>query len=421
MTKYLARLLGADEATFARRVALLEDASLNTGVDIRISTSISLEMSQKIAALQLDPKDTTAEELYHAVRTAALSSEHWLRVKLKCSNDTPSTKLLQAVAKQFKLVAQKQMVWSVKKSSIKKILGDVPPKKTMKALNYRSGVSMLKRESAIEVYVLACLIESENYRHKLTAAMKKLKPSDFEERQLEILALSEKRWQTVRKHLRQRTVPVYSVPEVSAIVVLPISIEQTDCLALLASALLLKEVRHCIEHVSYVKLKTLDPNLHQHIETITTYGKIPLFTLHGEQVYWHHVHHVLGRMSELPQQVGPHMGKQDVAWLNIEAQLSSMVPELSFWIGTHRLAFVTENNIVSMHLIDVCMNVLYNLSIENSSAVFVREVVADEFIESYMSIPPFTRFVDDHIYKLTDIENEILYASKHKKNVAIKI
>ena len=410
LTKYLSRLLGVSDATFARRIDLLEHASLQTGIDIRLTTSIRYTLVQKMAELQLDPHDTTANELFHALNVKATGSEISLRNALNIRSIDESTAILEKVADHFQSFAKAQKVWSIKKTALKKLLKETPPHRTMKALHYRSHASMLKRESATELYALATLIEGESYKHKLMSAMKKLRPSDFEERPLEIVCISEKRWKQIKASLKVHTVPVFSLPESSTLIVIPVSIAGTNGLALLSAALVLKEIRHIKEHAAYLKLKTLDPHLHEHIEIIALHGRIPLFTLHDEQVYWHHLHHLLGRLPELPDHIGPHMSQKDLEWINIEAHLTGISKDLAFWVDTHNVAFVSDDHVVSLHLIDVVMNLLYNTPLAQASTVFVREVVADELLESYLEAQPFRRFVDEHTYKLTDIEIEILYA-----------
>jgi hypothetical protein len=52
---------------------------------------------------------------------------------------------------------------------------------------------------------------------------------------------------------------------------------------------------------------------------------------------------------------------------------------------------------------------MYGLDVNQAQNVFVKEIISDELYESYLELPPFNRFVDDHVYKLTDTETEILY------------
>ena len=324
MTKYLSNLLGVPESEFNRRILLLENASLQTGIDIRITTEIRSELIKKLRGLGLDPKDTTAEELYHALRVRAIQDDQVLQKKLGIKPDASSVQTLTAIAAYFSKNTAKQKAWSIKKTALKKLLKDIPPHKTMKVLRYRSEVSMLKREQVTDLYALACLLEGDSYLHKIMQAMKRMRPSDFEERSLEVICFTEKRWTLVSKSIKKQTIPVFSVPEVNAIVVLPVTTQKTSCLALLSAALVLKEMRRVKEHASYLKIKTLDPQLHLHVQIIAAQGHIPLFTLHGEQVYWHHVHRILGRRHTIPDELGPHMDKKDLEWINIEASLADI-------------------------------------------------------------------------------------------------
>ena len=45
-----------------------------------------------------------------------------------------------------------------------------------------------------------------------------------------------------------------------------------------------------------------------------------------------------------------------------------------------------------------------------ASTVFVREVVNDELLERYLELPPFQRVFEEEVYKLTDIETNLVYA-----------
>lgn len=409
MTKYLSRVLGIADYDFTERVRLLEHASLQTGIDIRITTSIRSGVNKKIRELELDPSDTTGDELFYALRLAAQQGDLALQKKLRLTHSSSSVKILQAVTDGLTPMVHKQTVWAIKRSALKKILSAVPPLKVMKTLHYRSATSMLKREKANELYALTGLLEGVQYQEKIKHALKKLAPSDFEEQPLEIIYFAEKRWTVIKKYIKRHIVPVFSLPEVASLVVLPIETDRTVCLTLLGSALILNETKKIKEHATYLKLKTLDPQLHVHVRLLAEHGKIPMFTVHDEQIYWHHLHHVISSRDNLPEEFHPHMSKQDLQWLNTEAQLSALVPELSFWIDTHRLAFVSNEHVVSFHIIDVALAAMYDVNVDHAQNVFVKESIKDELYESYLNVTPFNKLVDRHMYKLTDIDTEILY------------
>lgn len=66
---FLASLLASDHPLFARTIAEFEKASGNSGVDTRLVASITENAHSVMRAINIDPSDTSAEELYHALAT----------------------------------------------------------------------------------------------------------------------------------------------------------------------------------------------------------------------------------------------------------------------------------------------------------------------------------------------------------------
>ena len=66
MTK-LARLLGNSHPLFRYNIEQLEKATGNAGIDIRLAAEILQRAHGAMRAIGLDPKDTTADELYAAL------------------------------------------------------------------------------------------------------------------------------------------------------------------------------------------------------------------------------------------------------------------------------------------------------------------------------------------------------------------
>lgn len=413
MTKYLSLVLGERENEFSHRISLLEHATLQTGVDIRLTTEIRAEVHKKLQELGLDPHDTTAEELYHALRYRAEQDEMSFRVSLgmDTKKDYSSVEILQHVAKKFQPEAKKQLVWSIKRATLKKIFTELPPTKTMKLLRYRSIPSMLKRESIVELYVLVDLIESDTYRQKLAQRLKKITNSDLEEVPLEIVSLKQSRWETVRPACRKRTTPVVAHAEVACVVVLPAELSHTGCLALLSAALILKKMQDSKVKATYLKIKSMDPAFHRRVHEVATSPTIFMTRIHGNDIDWAHMYRLQSRAGGVPEQYGPHVGEADLEWLHIEAMLTAVDKGLGFWIGTHRLAFCdNQHNIVSLHLIDVAFSTMYALPCKDASKTFVSEALRNDLLERYLELPPFSRMIEELTYKLTDSEDDVLYA-----------
>lgn len=79
MTHVLHILLGVSSPLARRELQLLERASGNGGVDVRLIADILEEAHRTMRAIGLDPQDTTPEELYHALSASENNPEIFAR------------------------------------------------------------------------------------------------------------------------------------------------------------------------------------------------------------------------------------------------------------------------------------------------------------------------------------------------------
>src|SRR5579884_3024656 len=68
MTRFLSESLQAPEPFFRAALLKLESAAGHPNSDIRLTAEVIHATQAKLRQLGLDPKDTTAEELYHALQ-----------------------------------------------------------------------------------------------------------------------------------------------------------------------------------------------------------------------------------------------------------------------------------------------------------------------------------------------------------------
>lgn len=71
MAGFLSTLLSAKEPVFSYAIKQLEKSAGNSGIDIRLIADIRQQAFEVMRRLRLDPADTTAEELYSALRSNA--------------------------------------------------------------------------------------------------------------------------------------------------------------------------------------------------------------------------------------------------------------------------------------------------------------------------------------------------------------
>lgn len=67
MTQFLRNALGAEDPMFSHAIKTLESMTGQRSLDITYSTDIMSRARMVMKLLGLDPKDTTAKELYHAL------------------------------------------------------------------------------------------------------------------------------------------------------------------------------------------------------------------------------------------------------------------------------------------------------------------------------------------------------------------
>lgn len=71
MTKFLRIMLGAEDPMFSHAIKKLEAMTGKRGIDIIYTTDVMTRAHAVMKLLSLDPKDTTAKELYHALDAQA--------------------------------------------------------------------------------------------------------------------------------------------------------------------------------------------------------------------------------------------------------------------------------------------------------------------------------------------------------------
>src|SRR5205814_6563496 len=97
MTRYLSEGLGAAEPRFSQDIVALEHAGGMPSTDIRLTGEIMQRMREKIAALGLDPKDTTGPELYEALHGRLRADETLMRQALQVPENALPNEILTRV------------------------------------------------------------------------------------------------------------------------------------------------------------------------------------------------------------------------------------------------------------------------------------------------------------------------------------
>ena len=193
MTRVLSELLGAKEPEFRLGIRQLERAGGSPSADIRLSAELQQAVQAALRDLGLDPGDTTGPELYSALMARAKQDNGVIRELLGAgADDADLTLKIQRLLSKLDVPKKS---FALKSSVAKRLLKKNPPKKAMKQLGYRSIDSMLKHESVAQLYGAAAITENATWHRQLLSSYKQLGATDFESRDITIVAPLNKRWE----------------------------------------------------------------------------------------------------------------------------------------------------------------------------------------------------------------------------------
>jgi len=387
MTRMLSQLLGAEEPGFRLGIRELEQANGAPNSDIRLSADILQKVNEKIRDLGLDPNDTTAEELYHVLQQRLGDDETRFREYLALNDNSTSSAILSATLKLVQGLEIPKDCFAIKLSVGKNLLKELPPKKVMKELGYRSITSMIKHEPVPQLLAAALMYESSHWQQLFYEQYKKLQPSNFEQRAITFYYPSSTRWQAVADEFAERYKNTTSLlPEFGSIIVYPIS-QKVPNLAITSTLLLLSQINDIRCNSSFVKLQQVQPDFGNILYNLSYSEVNDIATLAGQPLSWKTIQRYYSRQkaNELPAVFDPHIQAEDLKLVNAEKELSNKIPSLEFWVDTASLAMVSDNKTVSLNMLDVALNATNGLDFKDSIIQFVQNRVWNELLVRYLN------------------------------------
>lgn len=175
----MANFLSASENALASFIRGAEQICGYPSEDVRLLADTALKVKDKVSQLGLDPSDTTSQELYYALRARA-EKDSQLFAKHYSAGYTREL---------FNYCAGNERALALKPTVARRLLKSLPPKQTMKKLNYRSVDSLLKRQDPSAVLAAALTSESALWRQKFSRQLKSVTANDFEDKKVELISL----------------------------------------------------------------------------------------------------------------------------------------------------------------------------------------------------------------------------------------
>jgi hypothetical protein len=387
MTRVLSELLGANEPMFHRGVEKLESVSGHNSTDIRLSSEISRGVQHKLRALGLDPKDTTGEELYHALAERLKADDERLLKSLreKFGDDTSGT--ITHVAAALRQVPMPRSVYALKTAVAKRVLKKVQPKHVMKQLGYRSFDSMLKHEQPATLLAAAWLAETVVWHKQILEQYKKLKSSDFEIRTMTVLCPETKRWSDFAAELvREKRHTVLPVKELGTVVLLPLPTVQPPAATTVTLLLALHAMNDVRAASTFLKLCQVKPDFGQIVDKIVAEEPALDTSILDRPVPWQIIQRYYARFNDRFREevFMPHVQADDLAWHSIEKILTYIEPTMEFWHHTSNLSLLHNHQPVSMNIIDVALNYCNELPYHNRIVRYFQHSLWHELLIRYL-------------------------------------
>lgn len=387
MTRVLSELLGANVTQFGLMVKRLERAAGQPSIDIRLTSEITQLLNQKITELGLDPRDTACAELYAALNTRLRHDEQRVREMLGMQDKHDNVSLFAAMQRYLETESLLPQAFVIKQSVIKRFMKKAPPKKVMKRLGYRSLDSMLKHESAAELYVVALHCESAAWQRKFYDLYQTLRPGDFETRQIEITVPKAKRWSGVAEEIaHQLRTHVAVGKELGVIVLLPAP--NVPGIAISTFVSILQAVNTIRSTSSYLKLYQVRPDFGKEVRHSIGSEPMTEARLLTEQVPWKVVHQYYAKFTDMYSAAlfEPHIQRSDLEWVHPDEALAKMHPSLSFWRDTRYLSLKLGHEHVSLNISDAIINFCNHIPYTNRFLGSVRATLWHELMLRYLNL-----------------------------------
>lgn len=390
MTRFLSEALQAPEPLFRMGLRKLEDAHGGPNSDIRLTTDVMRQTQAKLRQLGLDPRDTTAKELYHALQERIKTDDAHLTRKLRtwsAAHVSAEAEVTAGMIHAIKELPDSKRCFALKTSALKAIIKSVPPKKTMKRLGYRSLDSMLKHEPPVSIMAAAWLCEGSTWHHRLLESYKHLGPGDFEDRSISLLRPDSKHWRELAAETVDRTKHnILCLKELGALVFLPLSSESPAGSTTASLSLALHELNEIRAASTFLKLCQVRPDFGSLVQTVASDEPRLNSKLFDQPVPWHLVQrYYAGRSDKQPDEaLEPHLRLEDIAWYPIEQALSAIEPGFAFWQGSSHLGLLHGRQPVSLNVVDAALNYCNKLPFEQRIVHYFQHSLWHELMLRYL-------------------------------------
>lgn len=387
MSKFLRDLLDAEEPVFSLALQQLEAASGNNGTDAKLVGDITQKMHDALGKLGLDSHDVTGQEAYAAL-IARIKSDNERVTKMiggvDSSNVAEMVPLMIAAAEKTSF---DRKVWVLKHDKAKELLRQMPPENLIKHLGYKNVEELFAGERFGELYTALRFSEGPEWLNKYDELFKTVTPADYEERDIEIIAMDHDKYVDLAEHFVEKKLHnVTHTKELGVIIVVPMHATSSKGLTLKTLPLLFHYMNEVKLYSTFFKLKRSQPNFGEVVVNTLVADPGNASQMAGANVHWRVIQRYFGKLKDQdhPEAFQPHVQPEDLHWRRAEDLLYELDPEMEFWRDLDWVGLMFDERPVTPNFIDVSLSYANDIPYGDRYVYHFRESLWNEIFIRYM-------------------------------------
>lgn len=389
MAKFLRDLLEAEEPLFSLSLKQLEKSSGHHGIDTKLIGEILEKAHASMRALGLDPADTTGREFYGALinRVAEDNKRVSRLIGAEHGHYDDVRHMVHKIVRAANHVDTPRSCWVLKRSVAKELLKQMPPKKLMEHLGYRSIDSMLKHENLDEIYTALRFSEGGEWLNQYNELFKQVKPSDFETRDISIIIMDHDKYVDLATHfVEKKRHNITHTKEMGTIVVVPMHAAKMKGIALKSLPLIFHYINEIRLYSSFFKLKQVKKNFGEVVVETLIADPGTASQMSGQYVHWRVIQRYFGKLDgeSHPEAFEPHVHPEDLHWRRAEELLYQLDPGMTFWEDKDYVGVLYDGRPVTLNLMDVSLSYSNDETYDTRYVYHFRESLWNEIFMRYM-------------------------------------
>ncbi|KKS82615.1 MAG: hypothetical protein UV58_C0008G0002 [Candidatus Wolfebacteria bacterium GW2011_GWC1_43_10] len=367
--KKIARILRADKDTVQNVCLTLEKITGKKEVLDSIYGENILTIGNRLKTVGLS-FNSSAKQIFD-VLTAKLNRDNQLLKDLMGGPDLAHEEGYQTVASFVSSIPENKRGFFIKKEKFVEFLEKTPPQKIIDMFGYKSVGELLEKEDWREIAAALRFVQGEGWINSVfLESYKSLSPSDFEQRDIEIIALNSKWYQLGEKFIEKKYHNISHLKELGIIFIIPLSLDVPG--ELMRNVGLLFHYVNEVRFYSKIFERISKDNQKFYTEFSSLLrGDVPdnqELSLSGD---WLIVQRYLAKDDENDWRLfSPHVNPEAIHWEKAEKMIvdlgkkyNSVADDFAFWSGLNWVGdyFPTDTGIevlVSFNLIDTSMSLI---------------------------------------------------------------